>query len=416
MKPTKTARSSGSTDRSRRQALRTPLLAMSLLALAACSSDDDNDADNAGADLSGQFAFVATRAADFSSGRIDSLSLAEGNIVVGNYPGAGSDIAVVTDGVSPYQIGRFLADSVTRYDARDTSVVDYQYSVLGDEPQTSNPQDLAFSSDSRAYLTRRLSTALWVVDPSAETEADFLIEEIDLSAYDTDMPDMTDAIIVDDKLFVLLERLELQNSSQLPVRNAYIAVINTLTNMEIDTGQGNEGLFGIELDVRNPTSLQYNDDTGMIYVTGRGNYFESEGVEDDFHSGGVVQIDPSTYEHALILDDGTDDDNQGYFVELEVIDAELAFLLTFEQYTVTTLRRFNPTSGELSDEIIPALQDVDITTLALGPDDHLWIGINDDNPGFYRMDIESGELAAERVATELVPMDLVFIDVPETAE
>ncbi|MGQ7844908.1 hypothetical protein ACUNV4_10545 [Granulosicoccus sp. 3-233] len=399
-----------------RQLMRVSVLATAMIGLSACSSDSDDSAvggDNV--DLSGQYAYVATRAADYGSGRIDRLSLEQGNVVVGSYPGAGSNIDVDTDGVSPYQIGKFMVDSITRYDAEDTSIVDYQYSVKGDEPITANPTDLVFSGPNRAYLTRRSSNSLWIVDPAAETEEDFKLEEIDLSAYDTDLPDMTEAIIVDDKLFVLLERLQrLESGSQIPDKSAYVAVINTITNTEIDTGMGSDGLLGIELDVTNPSALQYNEETGLIHVVGRGNYFENEAITEDFHSGGVQSIDPGSYETTLILDDGSDAENEGYFVDLEIINAELGYLLTYAEFTVTTLRTFNPTSGELSADIIPGLDGVDITTLAQGPDNHLWIGINDDNPGFYRLDLSTGELAAERVATDLVPINVVFIDVPQS--
>lgn len=403
-----------------RQLIRASVLATAMIGLSACSSDDDNEEnvdENETTDLSGQYAYVASRAPEFGAGRIDRLSLADGNTLVGSYPAAGSNIDVVTDGVRPYQIDKYGVDSVTRYDAEDTSVVDYQYSVLGDEPIASNPTDLVFSSPDLAYLTRRNSTSLWIVNPAAETEDEFKLEEIDLSAYDTDLPYMTEAIIVDDKLFVLMERLhELPDGRQIPDKNGYVAVFNTITQTEIDTGQGNDGLFGIELNVTNPGSLQYNADTGMIYVLGRGNYYENDAITTDYHSGGLEIIDPDTYDHSVILDDGSDDDNQGFFVEAEIINADLGYLLTYAGYTVTTLRTFNPSTGVLSEDIIPGLEDVDITTLVQGPDNHLWVGINDDTPGFYRIDLSTGELAAERVATTLVPINVEFIDIPQAED
>lgn len=391
---------------------RKSLLATAILTLAACSSDsDDNDAPTDGPDagLAGEYAFVATRAPDYSSGRVDRISLTDGNTVNGSYPGALSDISVTTDGTSPYQIGRFQIDSVTRYDAQDTSIVDYQYSVADEETLTANPQSIAFSSENKAYLTRRSSDSLWIIDPEAATEADFKLDEIDLGAYDIDLPDMTDAIIVDDKLFVLLERLqELPSGFQVPDKAGYLAVFNTVTDTEIDTGMGSDGLLGVELLVTNPASLQYNEATGQIYVVGRGNFIEDSSITDDFHSGGVQTIDPTSYAQSMLLDDGTDADNQGYFIEAEVIDADLGYLVTYQSFGVSTLRTFNPGTGELADSVFPELQDVDITTIAQGTDEHLWIGINDDTPGFYRLDLATGELLAERIATELVPTKVVF--------
>ena len=47
----------------------------------------------------------------------------------------------------------------------------------------------------------------------------------------------------------------------------------------------------------------------------------------------------------------------------------------------------------------------------LGPDNYLWVGINDTTPGFILIDTTTGDIAPERVATELVPTDVVFLTV-----
>ena len=397
--------------------LKAVVLTTLLMTLGACSSSDDNtqDTDNPGGPIIGmptdktQLAFAFTRAANFGSGRIDRLSITDGNIVTGSYPATMSDNTVVTDGSNIYQIGRFNIDSVTRFDPQDTSVVDYQISVIGDSTDTTNPQDLVFIDETKAYLTRRNSSSVLIVDPTPESDADFTFGEIDLSAYDVDFPNATDAIIVDDKLFVLMERL---NDTTFTNDNVgYVAVFNTRTDAEIDTLQGLNGLKGIELSVTNPTALQYNEATGSIYVVGRGNFFENPAVTADFHSGGIEVIEPTTYVHSLLLDDGTDESNQGYFVDAEVVAPELGYLLTYQSFGVTTLRTFNPTTGDLAEEPVAGLENVDITTLALGPDNYLWVGINDTTPGFILIDTTTGDIAPERVATELVPTDVVFLTV-----
>ncbi|MFT6303931.1 MAG: hypothetical protein ACJAY2_003126, partial [Pseudomonadales bacterium] len=185
------------------------------------------------------------------------------------------------------------------------------------------------------------------------------------------------------------------------------------TNTEIVTNQSTSDLPGIELSVVNPTALQYNAAMNEIYVLGRGNYFENATVTTDFHSGGIEVIDPDSYETELLLDDGTDADNEGYFVDATVIDANLGYLLTYQSFGVTTLRTFNPTTGILNDTLIEGLQDVDITTLSHGLDNHLWIGLNSATPGFMRLDLATGVIADELVATELVPIGLTFITVAQ---
>jgi hypothetical protein len=379
-----------------------------VLTLAACSSSDSAPTDTSDPDvMTSSFAFAATRASDYGSGRIDRISLTNGNTVDGSYPATLSDIAVTTDDTNVYQIGRFNIDSITRFDAVDTSITDYQYSVNDDSPNSANPYSLAFVNESKAYLSRYGSTELWIIDPRGESEASFRTGGIDLSAYDADVPNMSDAIIVGDKLFVLMERL----TGFVPDKTAYIAVIDITTDTEVQTNQGANGLLGIQLSVTNPTGLQYNAETGDIFVLGRGNYFENAAVTGDFHSGGIEVIDPDTYDHQLLIDDGTDTGNQGYFYRLKVINASLGYLLTYQSFGVTTLRTFNPTTGLLSDDLVEGLQEVDITVLAHGPDNHLWVGINDAAPGFYRIDLTTGVVADEIVATELIPIGLTFINV-----
>lgn len=391
---------------------RNALTLAAVLTLAACSSSDPATTEDMIDSSTSSLAFAATRASDYGSGRIDRISLSDGNTVSGSYPATLSDIAVTTDDTNVYQIGRFGIDSLTRFDALDTSVTDFQFTV-NDAPDSegvspsANPYSLAFVNESKAYLTRYGSTKLWIIDPSAEDETTFKTGEIDLSAYDTDVPNMSNALIVGDKLYVLMERL----TGFVPDKTAYIAVIDTTTNMEIETNQSDGDLLGIELPVVNPAALQFNADTGEIYVVGRGNYFENQTITTDFHSGGIVVIDPETYEPEMLLDDGTDAENQGYFVNAKIISASLGYLLTYEGFQVTTLRTFNPTTGLLSDVLIDGLQSVDITALAQGPDNHLWVGITGERTGFLRIDLATGVIADELVATELVPIGLTFLSV-----
>jgi hypothetical protein len=376
--------------------------------LAACSSSDSDPSDPIV--TTGTYGFAVVVGED-GAGRVDRISLSDGNTVNGSYPATGSDIRVTTDDTNLYQIGRFQIDSLTRFDAGDTSITDYQLTV-NDAPDSdgltspANPYSLAFVNESKAYLTRYGSTELWIIDPRGESETPFKTGEIDLSAYDADVPNMSDSLIVGDKLFVLMERL----TTWIPDKSAYVAVFDITTDLEIETNQSDSDLLGIELPVRNPTALQYNAATGEIYVVGRGNIYSNSSVTDDFHSGGIVVIDPDTYETELLVDDGTDADNQGYFADAQIISASLGYLLTYESYQVTTLRAFNPITGVVSDDVIAGLQDVDITVLAQGPDNHLWVGVNGETNGFYRIDLATGLIAEEIVATGLRPIDLTFIN------
>src|SRR3546814_11605189 len=59
---------------------------------------------------------------------------------------------------------------------------------------------------------------------------------------------MSAGLIKDGKLYVALQRLQNFAATQ----SDYIAVIDTATNTEIDTGTGSTGLKGIDLPVNDP--------------------------------------------------------------------------------------------------------------------------------------------------------------------
>ncbi|MFK7993572.1 MAG: hypothetical protein AB8B87_05510 [Granulosicoccus sp.] len=398
-------------------------LVTSLVLVNACSSSDSNSDGNDNPPLadpgSTSYGYVFTRGPKFESGQIERLSLTDGNTIDSTYPATSSDHRVATDGESIYQIGRFNIDNLTKFSATDTSITNYQLSVLGDVTGTSNPQALAFVDENLAYLTRRSSDRLLILDPSPEdaTSESLITGEISLADYNLgsgetlDLPDMTNAVIVDDKLFVLLENLD----GFAPINGGYIAVIDTNTNTEIDTGQGEFPRRGIALDTVNPTALHYNETTGLLYVTGRGNAFSNPSAPGDPYTGGIESIDPRTYQTTLVLDDGTEEDNKGFFSEAIVINDSIGYVITLDGFTsdfisINNLRTFNPTTGELS-EPIAGTEEQSLTMLASGPDNHLWVGIQSDTPGFMRVDLTTGLPAEQMVATGQIPADMVFLQV-----
>ena len=399
-------------------------LLCSFLALGACSSSDDNSGISDGFidenDGMTTYGYAFTRTPTFSAGEIVRISLTDGNTIDGAYEETLSDFNIATDGEALYQIGRLDIDTLTRYAAIDTSLADFDVSVLGDSMASTNPQSIAFLSEDLAYLTRRSSDSLLIIDPTPEqpTEESVISGEISLAAYNrvidgvTDFPDMTDALVVDNKLFVLLENQD----GFAPINQGYIAVIDTVLNEEIDTERGVFPLRGIELNTVNPTSMHFNEDTGLIYVTGRGNSFGNPDVPGDPYTGGIESIDPVTFQPSLLVDDGTAEDNQGFFTDAVVVDETLGYVVTLDGFNadfsaINSLRTFNPMTGEVSDPVA-GTEGLSLTNITLAPDDHLWVGIQTDTPGFLRIDIATGIVAEQQVFTDLIPHNnFVFIDV-----
>ena len=185
-----------------------------------------------------QNAIIATAAADYTSGAhcvadVDPVD-GERSIERDLLPTI-SDIMVAAYKDYFYRIERYQRDNITKFDiaAPDTPV--YQYSVLDSgESGSANPHALIFLNDEKAYLLRYGKTKAWIVNPSAETEAEFKIGELDLNAYadDDGIPEMESGVIVDGILYITMQRL----NNFAPSETAYVALFDAAADTEIDTG------------------------------------------------------------------------------------------------------------------------------------------------------------------------------------
>ena len=224
-------------------------------------------------------------------------------------PTSCSDLTVVTYGSCFYRIERFNADNITKFSINDPDTPIWQYSTKdeNDTVSSTNPHTIIFASDEKAYLLRNNTPIAWIINPSANSEAEFKTGELDLHSYNDDgiSPEMTNGVIVGGKFFILLQRLD-QDNSWIP-DTPYLAVYDLATDTEIDTKiPNNDGVSGIPLPIKNPGAIQYLEINNTIYVQGAGR-FEFSGPAD--YSGGIVTVNPSTYESALLLDDGNDTDH-----------------------------------------------------------------------------------------------------------
>ena len=103
----------------------------------------------------------------------------------------------------------------------------------------SNPQDIAFISDSKAYVTRYDSNELWIVNPTTGVHTG----TVDLSSLaDSDgLCEMDKMIIVNNLLFVSLQRLD-RNYYWLPSGTSYIAVVDCVADTLLDADPGQAGI------------------------------------------------------------------------------------------------------------------------------------------------------------------------------
>ncbi|MDX1506312.1 MAG: hypothetical protein R3221_11385, partial [Spongiibacter sp.] len=249
------------------------------------------------------------------------------------------------------------------------------------EDPTGNAQRMAFVSNEKAYITQYRTQQVLIVNPSAQTEAEFIIGSLDLSAYaDADAngaPEASAAMIVDGKLFVVLQRLVNYSPAEDGV-SAYVAVFDTATDTEIDTNPNDEPSApkGIELSTRNPGKLVYRDGVGLFLQSIGDAYASSRNGRTPGYTGGISKIDTETYSVELIVDDGDNDNHPyGFISNLAIVDANNGYFVGYEGWMNTSLYHFNPSTGAAT--AVTAYANIDMRTIEADAAGNLWIGIAD---------------------------------------
>jgi len=391
---------------------RTCLLLLPAVLLAAC--DGAKNADDA--PLFADSAVIATRAPLFTSGAVSLIDTTAPFTARNTLaPSATSDLFVRSGGDHYFVVKRFDTNQVLRYAASNPATPVYTYSTQDatDGTVQSNPSDLLIVSDTKAYLLRYGSGKLWIVNPSAATEAAFKIGEIDLSAYDVDgVPEMTAGIVRNGRLYVAMQRLE----SFASVKTGYVAVIDIATNTEIDTAPTTDGLKGIELPVRDPVSLVGIPGGNNILVLADGGY----GGEDDgyaqLYEGGIVRIDTAANSATLVFDDGDAVTHPfDFFADIATVTSDRAYFIGSTGFGATqTLYRFNPNTSA-APVAVPGFQAVAMGSLAVDPNGKLWVTrTSDTQPGVSILGFTSGAetVDAPLIDTVLTPINVDFITVP----
>ena len=307
---------------------------------------------------------------------------------------------------------------ITCYDIISLDVKMWQYSAKdATEAGDIRPWALLPISENKAYLLRYGSSVAWIVNPLAAVEGDFKIGEIDLSAYDEGdgAPEMCCGVVVGEKAFIGLKRVDAAGVPQ----EAYVAVIDTATDTEIDTEQS--ALGGIPMLTKNPVSMSYLEDTALIYVQASGD------INQPDYSGGIESVNPDSYETAMVVDDGDAADHPyGYITAMAVKSEEDGFFIGAASATDNTLYHFDPLTGTVTQMAFNST-DADYllnTELAglnegftLDQHDRLWISdiagrrveIINTTPteGLYSRD-GSMDIPVDNIAQTMIPGQIVF--------
>lgn len=364
-----------------------------------------------------QMAVVITTASDYSSGAHSVVSVdpvGGPRRVQNKLAPTQSDITVAGYGKYFYRLGRYKMDHITKFDINAPDKPIWQYSVLGADKKSANPYDMIFVSHTKAYVLRYGSAKVWIVNPSATTESAFKIGELDLSAYDDGdgAPEMASGIIVDGKLFITMQRWDTSKGyGGWNLNQGWIAVFNTQTDTEIQTGKGNQQMKGIPLPAENPQGIQYVDQ--MIYVQCAGSIGNPRK-----YSGGIVQIHPNTYETTLIWDDGNDDHHPyGNITGMSIVSSTQGYFVGYVGWGDNTLYEFNPSTGTLKGIVLESLlKGKNIAGMESGvytdKNGRLWV-CNASDAEIIILNTRNNSLD-ERVSTELNPQKVIFVETQES--
>jgi len=371
------------------------LAGLSGLVLTACGGGGGSDDPVAvsGTDV----AVVATVSSSYDSGAVELVGVDERSSS-GSYHPTVSDLAVASYGSDYYLIERYQSDRIKKVVLSNPGVFEWDYSTLGSsDTDSANVYDLVFAAPDKAYMIRYGADTVWVVDPTADRERNFKTGELDLSDYlptnTAGSTNMSAAVVVDGKLFIAMQRLD---SFFQPNNTAYVAVFDTATDEEIDTGQGEDGLQGIPLIGGNPMSIVHHPDLGLL-VQNQGSFAMD-------YKGGIDVIDPDSYAVEQRLDDT---EETGLIGAIELVDADTGYYLAYYNWQDISLTRFNPSTGEVG-ATVAGLSGMDLRALALGPRGRLWVAdASAGAPGLRVLDADSGE-QIDFVATDLLPADITF--------
>jgi hypothetical protein len=355
------------------------------------------------------FAVIAGVASDYSSSEISIANTDSPYSVIEGYAAQSlSDITVATYGEQFYRIGRFNQDNITKYDFNNPSLVEWQF--LTDDPASlpSNPYDLVFVSMTKAYVIRYGASSIWIVNPSVKSsEGDlFKIGEIDLSAYDSDgLPQMSAAVLHNNKLYVSMQAMD---ASYVP-GDAYLAVIDTITDQEIDINS--DPLNGMQLTIKNPLEMDIIDDS--LLIVGAGRYERWWVPAPAEFTGGIEKINIDNFSSEVLVDDGDEDTNPyGNIDGMVLVSSTIGYFRgvssTGNSTNEANVYQFNPSNGVVVTEPLIEFTDLDIQDMAVSPQGELWVGIGDASSPQIRIIDTNDNSLIDSIALSSNPRKIVF--------
>jgi hypothetical protein len=330
---------------------------------------------------------IAVIASDFSSGFLSTMEAEPNWDTEINVASTHSDARLRVRQRLIYVVNRFLADNIHCFDP------DNGYDTVCQETMGSgsNPSDIIFCSDDKAFVPRYDSAWLYVVNPQDCTVIDSIFLG-DLADGDG-LPEMDYGIEVDGRVFVNIQRLDRDNF-YIPTPPSYLAVIDCETETLLDADPNEPGVQGIELLGTNPyTRLQRDPTDGNLLVGTVGGY----GILD----GGIERVDPASLVSAGWMI--REEELGGDILAFRVVDAQHGYAVISDANFNACLVAFDPSSGTFQETLF-CTDGFNISQHLVVHDGLLFAGdrtITD--PGLRVFDIDTGNLVAGPIYVGLPP-------------
>jgi hypothetical protein len=221
---------------------------------------------------------------DFSSGSFSSLDLGT-NTASNDHLTIHSDATVRTYLDKVYIINRLGQDNVIVLDKDNLGTPLTQFST----GNGTNPHDMVFVSESKAYISRYVHSQLLIVNPGTGDS----LGVVDLSEFsDSDgFPEMSQLALYNSHLFVVCQRLD-QNNGFAPTDFSVIAVVDVTTDQVVDVDVSAIGNQGIVMEGKNSSGASQRGDKWVLSTV---NTF------GDLTDGGIEVIDLANLESEGIV-------------------------------------------------------------------------------------------------------------------
>ena len=330
---------------------------------------------------------------DYTSGALSSLDLGT-NTAANDHLVIHSDAVVRVYRDKVYVLNRLGQDNVIVLDRGDLATPLTQYST----GNGSNPHDIAFVSEEKAYISLYERTQLLIVNPVTGDS----LGTVDLSTFaDADgLPETSQLAVHSGQLFAACHRLDRENG-WVPTEFSAIAVIDVTTDQLVDADPAAEGMQGIEMTSKNPAGAAHR---GSKWIVSAVNTYS------DLTDGGIEVIDLAAMRsEGIVLDEAAVGGNLSSLVMTS--DSDGYAVVTDENF-VNTVKRLDLTAGSVSQGL-DGLSGGFVPGLGVFGE-RLYIldqGSFGDpaSAGVKVYDVSTDELVAGPIGTGLPPSSIAFV-------